>query len=79
MPDFKTLQLATARVLRDNPNLRAVEMRERVWNEVRQSFPNCKCETITRMCRKLQNQMGLYKVNDNRDQLQHNYMEYFRK
>lgn len=72
------MQLATARVLRQNPNLRAVEMRERVWLEVRRSFPNAKFSTVERCCRKLQNQMGLYKVNDGRYQAEQEYREYFR-
>jgi len=77
MSGFNSLKLATARVLRDNPELRSVEMREKVWDKVRQIYPTCKCETITRMCRKLQNQMGLYTIIDHRNQLENNYKEYF--
>ena len=77
--NFATIQLATARVLRDNPKLRTVDQREKVWLLIKQSIPNAKFSTVERCIRKLQNQMGLYPAikEDNRYLVETEYRSYF--
>ena len=77
--DFTSIQLATARILRDYPNLRIVDTREKVWLLVKQSIPNAKFSTVERCIRKLQNQKGLYQPleEDQRYVTEQQYKEYF--
>ena len=76
---FTTTQLATGRILRDQPELRSIEKREKVWLLVRQSIPNAKFSTVERCIRNLQNTLGLYKLykNDGRYIKEQEYKEYF--
>lgn len=77
--DFESVQLHTARVLRDNPILRTVDKREEVWIKVKETLPSAKFSTVERCIRKLQNSLNLYLpfTNDNRFKTEEEYKEYF--
>jgi len=60
MPEFESIKLQVARVLRDNIELRTLSARERVWSLVKAKIPNAKFSTVERMIRHLQNTKKLY-------------------
>ena len=79
--DFESIQLHTARVLRDNPELRTVDKREEVLKIVRKSLPEARFSTVERSIRKLQNQKGLYLPDrgDDRYVTAEEYKEYYKR
>jgi len=79
MTDFPTIKLLTARILRDNPDLRGLNGREKVWFRIKQKHPTAKFSTVERCIRHLQNTMGLYLPvkEDNRFIKEKEYKEYF--
>lgn len=76
---LESVQLITARVLRDNPSLRSISKREEVIARVKKVLPMAKSETITRSCRYLQNRLGQYlpEEYDFRFERQNDYLETF--
>lgn len=80
MIDFESIQLHTARILRDFPQLRTVDKREEVLELVRMDVPGAKFSTVERCCRKIQNQLGRYRpsADDKRDQYKNEYKEFFK-
>lgn len=81
MSSFLSLQLATARVLRDHPDIRGLDCREKVWLLVKQEIPTAKFSTVERLIRKIQNKMKLYlpQNEDMRYILQNEYSSFFKK
>jgi len=76
---FDSIQLTTARVLRDNQSLREVSKREEVLKIVRESLPNASFSTVDRCCRKIQNELKMWTVEDSRYELQSQYKDHFSK
>lgn len=83
-----TIKLETARVLRDNIDLRSRHKREKVWYRVREKIPNAKFCTVERHCRDIQNPKydkvtgeciyeGRYKVEDGRYEAEEKVSAYY--
>jgi len=72
-------QTWVARVLRDYPELRPVQMRrELIKKVIEMSEQDLYSDTITRMARHIQNTLGMYTVEDKRTELQEMYEDYFK-
>lgn len=75
-----TTRLLVARALRDNPELRDVGKRIELYEKVKETSPfKINPETVTRMARLLQNELGLYTVDDDRVEKQNEYCQYFKR
>ena len=79
MTDIPTIQLSTAKVLRDNILLRSVEMREEVVRRVRLIHPKASYESIVRSCRHIQNTLKMHRPikEDQRYKEEKKYRDYY--
>jgi len=74
----ETVKLWTCRVFRDFPELRYVSKRDELIDKVKElGGKELKERTIDRMARHIQNKLGLYQVEDNRDNLEVQHREYY--
>lgn len=79
MLDIPTTQLMVARVLRDNPDLRHIRHREKIWLKLRNQDQTVKFSTVERCCRHIQNSLKMYlpDENDGRYVAEQDFREYF--
>ena len=66
-------------VLRTMPELRSINKRFQLWQKVCElSKGRINYETVSRLCRQIQNTEGKFIVEDNRNILEKEYREYFK-
>ncbi len=67
-------------VLRTMPELRRINKRYELWQKVSElSKGRVNYETVSRLCRQIQNTEGKFIVEDNRNSLEKGYREYFKQ